>query len=520
MPANEEVVETHNDHEIVLNRDTGERRKRRRFKEDDVVSRGQKIILPAEMETAQAIACLKKKLEQEEEMMEPNLPISCFPFDGLVAFGKAIRKVFGFAAYKPIVGFFGSQPPSFISIPISDTETIECPIGEIHIPGIAGHLMLQAGSHNKKPALVITGQVRNKDFPKVKQLAEETKAFVAAESIYRGKAIQLGIARSDRPRDRDGNVQSAANSVKANPPIFLRVDGLDEQNLILPRTIADQVKYLLWTPVERTEVCRDKNVPLKRGVLLAGSYGTGKSLTGAITMKKAIDNGWTFISLADADLLTIAIDMASWYQPAVIFAEDVDQIVGSDERNPEVNALLNAIDGIDKSKEIMVLVTTNHAEKINRAMLRPGRLDAVITLLPPDAEASERLLRLYAVTGDGKCLIPEDEDIKAAAEVMAGAPASMVREVVERAKLAAIGRSGSAEQVSGGDLKVAADNLQDHLQLMRSDQAELPIHPAIAAAGKSLGTGLILGLANSSDARALQDRISKQMKAIVEPAQG
>lgn len=509
--VNEKVVDTTKTHEIVKNLDTGVTRKRKLFKDVDIVNEGRKIILPEGMETGQAITWLRKKLEQEEEEMAPNIPISCYPFDGLVAFQKAIKQVFGYATYKPIPGFFGPTPPQFISVPIGPHEDVECPIGKIQIPGISGYILLNAGTHNKKPCLKIGGKIKNKDFAKIKELAEATKAIVKKESIYQGKAIRLGQRRDERGLNEFGDQESAHDSIHNHAPTFIKVDGIDEDNLVLPNTIEQQVKSLLWTPIEKTKVCRSTGVPLKRGVLLSGAYGTGKSLTGTITMKKAVDNGWTFINLADPDMLAVAIEMAAWYQPAVIFCEDIDQVIGTKERNADVNAILNVVDGIEKNKEIIVVVTTNHVEKINVAMIRPGRLDAIITFMPPDPEAAGRLLRLYAVTESGHSLISDDEDITAAAETMAGAPASMVREVVERAKLSAIARSGKADSINGKDLQIAADNIQDHLQLMQGVVEEHPIHPAIVAAGKSFGVGMANGMSDESFLKRVRKEVVSRL---------
>ncbi len=472
--------------------------KKKKFMDVDIVHAGKQIVLPEGMDTKEGIKWLTKKMEQEEQMMSPNIPINAYPFDGLVAFSAAIREVFGYAAYKPIKGFFGDTPPQFISIPISPTETIECPIGEIHIPGIDGFLTVGAGEHNNAPCLVIGGEIKQKHFEKVKLLAEATKEMVKKHSIYQGKAISLGVRKEARKRNRDGRRQSAQETVHQTPPTFIDVSPLSADTLILPTIVEEQVKSLLWAPIEHSAECRKVGVPLKRGVLLEGPYGTGKSLTANLTVRKAVENGWTFISLADSDLLTTAVEMASWYQPAVIFAEDIDSILGTEERNSDVNAILNVVDGIDKTKEILVVLTTNHVERINRAMLRPGRLDAIIRFTPPDAEASERLLRLYAIQQDGSSLIDAKEDISAAANRIAGAPASMVRETVERSKLSAIQRTGNAEVLTGRDLEVAAAALSDHLGLMKGADPMAGLNPNLAVAGNSVAAGIISALKSNS----------------------
>src|SRR5690606_23730038 len=98
--------------------------------------------------------------------------------------------------------------------------------------------------------------------------------------------------------------------------------------------------------------------------------------------------------------------------------------------------ILNIIDGIDtKSANIITVLTTNNLENIHPAMLRPGRLDAVIDVAPPDAEAVTRLIRLYG----GETIAP-DADLSSVGETLAGTIPAVIAEVVKRAKLAQLSR--------------------------------------------------------------------------------
>ena len=76
-----------------------------------------------------------------------------------------------------------------------------------------------------------------------------------------------------------------------------------------------------------------------------------------------------------------------------------------------------------------MVLTTNHVEKINPAMLRPGRLDAVISVRPPDkGRRSSGCSRLY-----GRGLIPKEEDLSSVGKKLEGLIPALIREVVERA---------------------------------------------------------------------------------------
>ena len=120
-----------------------------------------------------------------------------------------------------------------------------------------------------------------------------------------------------------------------------------------------------------------------------------------------------------------------------------------------------SIDGIEsKDTEIMVVLTTNHVERINAAMLRPGRLDAVIPVDPPDASAAIRLVQKYS--GD---LLVEDGLVEVG-KVLAGQIPAVIREVCERSKLTAIAHHGDADEIRAEDLLAAATGMRQQMGLL------------------------------------------------------
>jgi SpoVK/Ycf46/Vps4 family AAA+-type ATPase len=132
-------------------------------------------------------------------------------------------------------------------------------------------------------------------------------------------------------------------------------------------------------------------------------------------------------------------------------------------------------------------------ESIGKAFLRPGRIDAVINFTPPDAEAAERLIVSY-----GKDLIDPDAQLLPAAELLAGAPAAMMREVVERAKLQTIARNVPVTNgsITGEDLRVAATSLAEHFKLSTMPRSHAQLEH-LSEVGELVGNGLGRGLVKS-----------------------
>jgi transitional endoplasmic reticulum ATPase len=440
---------------------------------------GDQIILPKGMSYDEGITWLKRKKEEEEQTVNVHEEVDAFVLEGLVAFHKAIAKKYGWVGLEPTPGFFGPQPPTMIGVEVSPGTTLQVPWGRVTIPNVSGWLgtgFVPKGEN--RVIFLINGQVKRKNLEDVRELARLTREMVRQDSIYRGKAIQVQFPKPDSDFD-----------VTACPK-FLDLKGIREEELVFPDKIMEQVQTSLFNVIEHTDLCRKHQIPLKRGILLEGPYGTGKTLTAHVAAKKCEENQWTFIYLKDVDQLAQAVAFAQMYQPAMIFSEDIDQALNG-ERDSDMNQILNIVDGIDsKGTEIVIVLTTNYVERIDPAMLRPGRLDAVIPVRHPDASAAQRLIRLY-----GRGRIAEGEDLTSVGERLAGKTPAVLREVVERSKLAAVGRlarQGRSENelaITEADLLSASESIMSHLDLLASKKKDE--RTVVEQLGDSLGKVLV-----------------------------
>jgi len=417
-------------------------------------SKDKKIILPEGMSFEEAIKWCQRKIDEENQTISISEVVDAWPFDGAIALMKALKEVYGWTSLVPTPSFWGSRPPQMISVPVSPTETVQVPWGRINIPNISGHLATGVKMVDNRLQFQITGEVLQKHKAEIHDLAEIVRRLVEEQSIYKGKPIKISF-----PVDQEEG--------EFNPwdfaPSFLDVRSARREELVFSAHLQNQVDIQLFTPIEHLEKCRKHKLPLKRGVLLEGPYGTGKTLTANVLARLCEDNDWTYVYLRDASQLAQAVDFAKRYQPAVIFAEDIDKVMVN-ERNEAVNEILNVIDGIDaKGTEIMVVLTTNHIENIQQAMLRPGRLDSVISLRYPDAHAASKLIRLY-----GRGLIDEAEDLETVGNLLDGSTPAVLREVVERSKLASMRRlkAGDVLKITAVDLEVTVNGIEDQLKLL------------------------------------------------------
>lgn len=416
----------------------------------DIGYGGKAIVLPNEpkpMSIRSAISVLEQKLKDEETEMNAFEIIDAYPDDALVALHMAMKEIYGWASAVPTMSFFGPIPPTLRTIKTGPNpgDQVQVAEGEFKLPNVENNIRVDRYRFKDQWVLLIRGTVRKRENAIIKELANRARELLKTNSIYRAKAINLKV---------DGN----GNLTMDEPPVFLQTANIRETDLILNKDELDQVSTALWAPIRNTEACERAGIPLNRGILLEGPFGTGKSMTAHVTSKVAVDNGWTYILLDDVRALKDALLFAQRYAPAVVFAEDIDRVI--EERDQAGNDLLNTIDGIlTKDAKVITVLTTNFVEKLDRAMLRPGRLDAVITVMPPDAESVERLIRLYS-----REMLDDNVTLKVVADYLKGQIPATIREVVERSKLAAI--AGGRQKVIEDDLLISAKGMKRHLTLL------------------------------------------------------
>ncbi len=169
------------------------------------------------------------------------------------------------------------------------------------------------------------------------------------------------------------------------------------------------------------------------GVLLHGPPGTGKTL---LAKAVAHESGAQFFSQSAASFVEMFAGLgaarirrlfreARKNAPAIIFIDELDAVGGrrgsdfSGEREQTLNQLLVEMDGFDTSGELVVMAASNLLEKLDPALLRPGRFDRQVFVSPPDVTGRERILEVH--TRDKPLLEVDLGDIAAQTSGLTGA---------------------------------------------------------------------------------------------------
>lgn len=423
---------------------------------DTLRFQGKEMILPESMKVEEAIEYLQEWQEAQEEDATFLKKFQYRPKDGAHAVESALRKVFGSSGVqKAEWTFFGKRPIPRQEIAIGFNEVTTIPWGTIRLPLFDGVMSLGSWVSPTYGSLFkIEISAAKKYEPHAQAIFRLVEQELRTNSIYRGKAI-------------DG----------AEEPDFIDLASVDPSRVIYSEEALAQLEANIWTMMRKTTLVRKRKLPLKRAVMLHGPYGTGKTLAAFITAQIAVDNKWTFIYCRPGvDDLTTVLATARLYPPAIVFAEDLDTVEKKAAGDVDVvSKLLDAFDGITaKGAEVMMVLTTNHPERINKAMLRPGRLDAIVEIGELDESGIRRMI---------EALVPQTErepnlGYTAIHEAMQGFLPAFVKESIDRAIMYAISRDDATTRLATMDFVRAATGLRPQLDMM-SEAAEAKTAPRL-----------------------------------------
>jgi cell division protease FtsH len=215
------------------------------------------------------------------------------------------------------------------------------------------------------------------------------------------------------------------------------------------------------------------NVP--KGILLHGPPGTGKTL---LAKAVAQESGAQFFSQSASSFIEMFAGLgaarirrlfkeARENAPAIIFIDELDAVGatrGSDisgERDQTLNQLLVEMDGFDSRDDVVVMAASNLLEKLDKALLRPGRFDRQVFVPPPDMNGRRRILEVHT---RGKPLA-QDVDLERMARHAAGLTGADLANLANEAAILA-GRN-KRDFIAHSDFESAFERVVAGLQSRR-----------------------------------------------------
>jgi transitional endoplasmic reticulum ATPase len=314
------------------------------------------------------------------------------------------------------------------------------------------------------------------------EIAGRTPGFVAADlaALVREAALRAASRASADGQPPKLNQDDLVGALSVIRPLSRSAsEELTFGNVTLDDVgdLADAKQALteavLW-PLQHPDTFARLGVDPPRGVLLYGPPGCGKTFvvralasTGQLSVHAVkgseLMDKWVGASeKAVRELFRRARDSA----PSLVFLDEVDalaprrgQSFDSGVTDRVVAALLTELDGIDPLRDVVVLGATNRPDLIDPALLRPGRLERLVFIEPPDAAARLEILR----TAGKSIPLSPDVDLEKVAAGLHGYSAADCVALLREAALTAMRRSIDAADVTAFDLAAARKNVRPSL---------------------------------------------------------
>jgi cell division protease FtsH len=189
-----------------------------------------------------------------------------------------------------------------------------------------------------------------------------------------------------------------------------------------------------------------------KGILLHGPPGTGKTL---LAKAVAHESGAQFFSQSASSFVEMFAGLgaarirrlfreARKAEPAIIFIDELDAVGarrGSDnnsEREQTLNQLLVEMDGFATQGRVVVMAASNLLEKLDPALLRPGRFDRQVFVSPPDVKGRARILRVHTANKP----LREDVDLTVIAQQTSGLTGADLANICNEAAIFCARRRG------------------------------------------------------------------------------
>lgn len=354
----------------------------------------------------------------------------------------------------------------------------------LHSPGLLAHeisLPLPDAALRREQLTVLTRGMPLAEDVKLDEVASRTPGFVAADLA--ALAREAGVRAALRHRREAETPQVVMADFEAALEV-VRPTSMAESSLELAKVTLDDVgdmvdvkqtltESVLW-PLSYPDAFSRLGVEPPRGVLLYGPPGCGKTF-----LVKAIAGTGkaNVLSVKGAELLSKWVGeseravrelfrRAREAAPTLVFLDEVDALAptrgqatdgGTTDR--VVAALLTELDGVESLRNVVVIGATNRPDLVDPALLRPGRLERLVFVPPPDADARAEILRAAAKSVP----LAPDVDLASLAASLDRFSAADCAALVRESALAAMRESLDATEVTAEHVELARSRVRPSL---------------------------------------------------------
>ncbi len=339
------------------------------------------------------------------------------------------------------------------------------------------------------------------DDVKLERIADLTHGFVGADLAALTREAAMNSIRRVLP-ELDLEVQSIPaeilnkmtvtgddfnNALREMNPSALREVFIESPNIHWSDIgglldAKQELKESVEWPMKYSLLFKQSGAHPPKGILLYGAPGTGKTM---LAKAVATESEANFISVKGPEFLSKWVGesekavretfrKAKQAAPCIIFFDEIDSITptrgtGSDSHVTErvISQMLSELDGLEELHNITVIAATNRPDIIDPALLRPGRIDRLIYVTPPDRDARYEIFKVHSA----KTPLDSDVDLNALADDTDGFTGADIASVCNEATMLAIREYVNSGKPTGDssaiELKVGYHNFRDAMKKVK-----------------------------------------------------
>ncbi len=335
-------------------------------------------------------------------------------------------------------------PVEYVDVSLADDQKLACVKQGLYTFRDAGRpvalFVTEEDTYRSEKALEVT--VMALDREAAERFARKLSAGVRHGSAFRGKVLSVEKGCYGDPIVR-----------------FHKLPDVARDSLILPEDLLRRIERQAMGLTRHAARLRAAGRHLKRGILMHGKPGTGKTLSAMYLAARMTGRTVLVLTGGAVGAIETACALARLLEPATVVLEDVD-LIGTEREQQSVGAnallfeLLNQMDGLGGDADILFILTTNRPDFLEPALAaRPGRIDLAIEVPLPDEACRQRLFDLY---GRGLKLALTDPGVWI--RRTKGVSAAFIRELLRKAAVLAAEADGA-----GGDLVVTDRQMDEAL---------------------------------------------------------
>ncbi|CAE1276203.1 AFG2 [Acanthosepion pharaonis] len=334
----------------------------------------------------------------------------------------------------------------------------------------------------------------------LKRIADAAHGFVGADLLAVCKEANLQAIKTQSKSQimvTDNHLTYGLNMVQpsAMRQVQLEVPQVRWCDIGGQEEVKQKLKQAIEWPLKHPEIFVRMGIQPPKGILLYGPPGCSKTM---IAKALATESGLNFIAIKGPELFNKWVGesekavrevfrKARAAAPAVVFFDEIDALAvergsssaGSSNVEDRVLAqLLTELDGVEKLQYVTVVAATNRPDMIDKALLRPGRIDRIMYVPLPDRITREEIFHIHLK----KMPIADDINIKNLAEMTESYSGAEVSAICQEAAMFAMQEDINIDQIQQRhfqkSLEVVKPRITDALlQFYANYEQKSSLHP-------------------------------------------